>query len=86
MLKVCIRALQPIILDRTSNYRDFPEGMHSINPLVDHNLIIPTFIKVYIQETLLEDISSNVALRTFIQIHTIQNIQREHYKKIFHRT
>ena len=35
-----------------------------MNQLVDHNLIIPAFIKVYIQETLLEDISSNVALRT----------------------
>ena len=60
-----VKSLQPIILERTSNYRDFPEGMHSINRLVDHNLIIPAFIKVYIQETLLEDISSNVALRTY---------------------
>ena len=72
-VKVCIRALQPIILDRTSNYRDFSEGMHSINRLVDHNLIIPAFTCVSF-------------VCTFIKIHTIQNIQRRHYKRIFHGT
>ena len=43
------------------------EGMHPINRLVDHNLIIPAFIKVYIQETLLEDRSSNVGV-TYVRI------------------